>query len=136
MSEPIIEEMIIASNPTGPRITPQDIGAAIAHVEIVKNVSKTGKIFRWAIITTDTGFPITGKPSVSLSIENDRPHIGEKVAIDNAKDELWAFLAYKRHLESLNTSVEQTRAAVECSRKAIEGIERTHSDSSTNETLV
>lgn len=118
MSEPTIEEMIIASNPTGPRITPQDIGAAIADVEIVKNVSKTGKIFRWAIITTDTGFAITGKPSVSLSIENDRPHIGERVAIDNAKDELWAFLAYKRHLESLDIPIKQTISAVKYSHKA------------------
>lgn len=94
-----IESMIVAAKATAPRITPQDLEANIVHTEVVKHVTHSGKILRWAVLTTRNGFAVTGKPSASVSIENDREEIGTAVAVQNAKDCLWDLMAYE--LQSL-----------------------------------
>ena len=89
-----LELEILESKPTAPRISMQDIEDNIAHVEIVKHISYGGKILRWAVITTNNGYAVTGNPSVAVCVENDRAEIGEKIAIENAKDQLWPLMGY------------------------------------------
>lgn len=89
-----IESEVQAKGLNAPRVTLADLEANIAEVEYVKHVSAGGKILRWAVITTKNGFAVTGKPSAAVSIENDNQEIGEKVAFDNSKSELWALMGY------------------------------------------
>lgn len=78
-----------------PRITPADIEANIVHTEIVKHITPSGKVLRWAVLTCRNGFAVTGNPSASVSVENDRAAIGEAVAIENARKEMWALMGYE-----------------------------------------
>ncbi len=89
-----IESEIQAKGLNAPRVTPADVSANIAKVEYVKHVSFGGKILRWAVLTTKNGFAVTGKPSAAVSIENDNEEIGEKIAFENAKSELWQLMGY------------------------------------------
>lgn len=77
-----------------PKVTPADMEANIVHTEIVKLVSKSGQILRWAVLTAKNGFAVTGRPSVAVCPENDNADIGEAIAIENAKHELWPLMGY------------------------------------------
>lgn len=94
MSDQSIEQEIQAKGLTAPRVTPADIEANIADVEIVKHVSKTGQVLRWAVITTANGYAVVGKPSCSVSPANDNAEIGEKIATTNSREELWPLMGY------------------------------------------
>lgn len=94
MTDQAIEQEIQAKGLTAPRVTPADIEANIVDTEIVKHVSKSGQIMRWAVLTTRNGFAVVGKPSCAVSKENDNAEIGEKVAIANSKEELWPLMGY------------------------------------------
>lgn len=78
-----------------PRIKLSDIDDNIVDTEIVKHVSKSGQVLRWAILTTRNGFAVVGKPSCAVSAENDDAAMGEEVAIGNSKDELWPLMGYE-----------------------------------------
>jgi hypothetical protein len=80
---------------TAPRITPADIDANIVKVEVVRHITQGGKVLRWAVLTTKNGYAVTGRPSASVSPENDNAEIGEKIAIENAKNELWPLMGYE-----------------------------------------
>lgn len=95
MTDQSIEQEIQAKGLTAPRVTPADIERNIVDTEIVKHVSKSGQVLRWAILTTRNGFAVVGKPSCSVSSENDNDEIGEEVAIGNSKDELWPLMGYE-----------------------------------------
>ena len=95
MTDNQIEQEIQAKGLTAPRITPQDLIANIAHTEIVKHISPSGQVLRWAVLTTKNGYAVTGRPSASISSANDDAKIGEKVAIDNARQELWLLMGYE-----------------------------------------
>jgi hypothetical protein len=95
MNDQAIEAEIQAKGLTAPRVTPADIEANIAHTEIVKHVSHTGQVLRWAVLTTKNGFAVVGKPSCSVSSENDNAEIGEKIAVSNSRDELWPLMGYE-----------------------------------------
>lgn len=77
-----------------PRVTPADLDANIVHTEIVKHVSQGGQVLRWAVLTTKNGYAVVGRPSVSVSPANDRSEIGESVAIENSRNELWPLMGY------------------------------------------
>jgi hypothetical protein len=89
-----LEQEIQAKGLTAPRVTPADIDANIVDTEIVKHVAKSGQVLRWAVLTTRSGFAVAGKPSCSVSKENDNAEIGEKAAIANSKEELWPLMGY------------------------------------------
>lgn len=95
LSDAGIERLIKAKGLTAPRVTPADLDANIVDVEIVKHVSKSGQVLRWAVITTKSGYAVTGNPSVSASPENDDAQIGESIAMANAKNELWPLMGYE-----------------------------------------
>jgi len=94
MNDQQIEQEIQANGLTAPRVTPADIEANIIDTEIIKHVSKSGQVLRWAILTTRCGFSVVGKPSCSVSKENDNAEIGENIAIANSKEELWPLMGY------------------------------------------
>lgn len=94
MTNEQIEKEIVDKNLTAPRVSLQSIKDKIQEVEYVKHITKKGKILRWAIITMDNDFGVVGKPSCSASIENDDEELGEKIAYDNAFDEIWALEGY------------------------------------------
>jgi hypothetical protein len=94
MNDQAIEQEIKAKGLIAPRVTLADLEANIADTEIVKHVSKTGQVLRWAVLTTQNGFAVVGKPSVAVSPENDNTEVGEKIAIDNARNELWPLMGY------------------------------------------
>lgn len=89
-----IEQEIKAKGLTAPRVTPADIEANIRNVEYVKHASAGGQVLRWAVITTASGYAVVGRPSVAVSPENDDTEIGEKVALENSKNELWSLMGY------------------------------------------
>lgn len=90
-----MEAAIVAAGANvAPRVTLADLNANIVHTEIVKHISHTGQVLRWAVLTTKNGFAVVGRPSVSVSPENDRADIGEQVAIENARGELWPLMGY------------------------------------------
>lgn len=94
-SEAAIEREIQAKGLTAPRLLPADLTANIAHTEIVRHLSHSGQVLRWAILTTLNGFAVVGKPSVAVSPENDNAEIGEKVAIENSRTEMWPLMGYQ-----------------------------------------
>ena len=90
-----IEQEIQAKGKTAPRVTPTDIEANIADCEVVTFVSRGRKVLRWAVLTTRNGYAVTGQPSCSVSPENDDADIGQRIAIQNAKHELWGLMGYE-----------------------------------------
>lgn len=95
-----IESELVLKGKSAPRVTQSDLLANIVHTDIVKHVSRSGQILRWAVLTTRNGFAVTGRPSASVCPENDDPALGERLAVDNARNELWALMGYalKEHL--------------------------------------
>lgn len=89
-----VERLIQDKNLTAPRIRPSDLQANIKDVEYATHVSKSGQVLRWAVITTQSGFAVAGRPSVAVSPENDDEEIGLRVAYDNAVNELWPLMGY------------------------------------------
>ncbi len=89
------EAMVTALGANAPRVTPEDLKANIVHTEYVKYTSASGQVLRWCVLTTRNGFAVTGDPSVSVSPENDRQAIGEKVAYENALHALWPLMGYE-----------------------------------------
>lgn len=89
-----LELDIQSTNPPAPRISINYLENNIVHTDIVKYVSRSGQILRWAILTTRSGYAVAGKPSVAVSPENDSAEIGERIAVQNAKDELWPLMGY------------------------------------------
>jgi hypothetical protein len=79
----------------------------IVDVEIVKHTSKGGGILRWAVLTMENGFAVTGKPSAAVSVENDNAEMGEKIAIQNAQNEVWELEGYLLKEQLFNLLKEQ-----------------------------
>ena len=77
------------------KITKEDIQANIKQIEFVIHKSHGGQLLRWCVITTINGFAVTGKPSCCVCPEEDIPSEGERIAYNNAEDELWTLLGYE-----------------------------------------
>lgn len=95
MNDEQMEDLIKAKGADiAPRVTLDELNANILGVEIVKCVSKGGQVLRWAVITTQSGFAVTGEPSCSVSPQNDNASIGEAIATENARKRLWELMGY------------------------------------------
>ena len=95
MNDKAIEQEIQAKGLTAPRVTLADLNANIVHTEIVKHVSQSGQVLRWAVLTVKNGHAVHGEPSCSVSPENDNAEIGEKIAVENARRALWPLMGYE-----------------------------------------
>lgn len=94
MTDIKLEQEIQAKGLTAPRVTLADLNANITHTEIVKHVSQSGQVLRWAVLTVKNGHAVHGEPSCSVSPENDNAEIGEKIALENARRALWPLMGY------------------------------------------
>lgn len=94
MNDQAIKQEIQAKGLTAPRVTQSDVTENIVHAEFVTHVSHSGQVLRWAVLTTKSGYAVTGRPSVAVSKENDNEEIGRQVAYDNARSELWPLMGY------------------------------------------
>ena len=86
-----IEEEIIKKGLTAPRVTKDLIDSKIKEVSYSENITPTGSVLRWCMITMVNGFTVTGNPSASVSPENDNAEIGKKIAYENAYSSIWAY---------------------------------------------
>lgn len=94
MSDEAIEMLIQEKGLTAPRVTPDDVKVNIVDVEYVRHVTSSGKVLRWAVITTKNGFAVVGKPSAAVSVANDNEQVGQEVAYLNSVSELWPLMGY------------------------------------------
>ena len=88
------DEAAIRLKCNAPRVSLADLEANIVHTEFVKHVTHSGQVLRWCVLTTRSGFAVTGEPSASVSKENDRQELGERYARENAVRALWPLMAY------------------------------------------
>jgi len=77
-----------------PKVTKELIESKIKDVEIVTHISRSGQILRWAVITMENGFAVTGNPSCAVDPMNDDITMGSAIAIENAKANIWALEGY------------------------------------------
>ena len=91
----VTEGMVKARGLTARRVSLDELHASIKQVEIIRHTTTTGSILRFAVLTLDNGFCVTGRPSVAVSPENDNDEVGTKIAIQNATHELWPLLGFR-----------------------------------------
>lgn len=90
MSKQSTEEMILATNPKAPRLTPADIEAVIVGEVFHRH---EGTTLTTCILTLRNGFQVTGE-SACASPENFSEAVGNKVARENAFAKVWTLEGY------------------------------------------
>lgn len=94
MQSQTVEHIVQKKGLNAPRVSFTDLTSNVVATEIVKHVTPSGQVLRWAVLTTRNGFAVTGRPSCSVSSANDDQGLGEQIAIDNARQELWPLMGY------------------------------------------
>lgn len=94
MSEETPDQAAVRLGCNAPRVSAADLEANIVHEEYVVKVTHSGQVLRWCILTTKSGFAVSGDPSAAVSKENDRAELGEKYARENAIKKLWVLMAF------------------------------------------
>lgn len=89
-----VEERINELGLNALRVTLTNLKDTIKKIEIIRHKTESGSYLRFGIITMTNGFTVTGRPSVSVSAENDNDEIGTRIAIENAIHNLWQFVGY------------------------------------------
>lgn len=90
MSKQSTEEMILATNPTAPRLTPANIEAVIVGEVYHRH---EGTTLTTCILTLRNGYQVTGE-SACISPENFNEAVGNKVARENAVAKIWTLEGY------------------------------------------
>jgi hypothetical protein len=107
MSEKDIEREILTKGKTAPRVTPEDIEAAIVsewYFTAGQAVDRSGAIqsefvppcldhLTFCVLVLQNGFTVTGE-SACASPENFDEDIGRKIARENARSKIWALEGY------------------------------------------
>lgn len=88
--EQAVEAQIKAKGLTAPRLTPEDIDAAIRDEDY--HVFP-GSCLTVCCLTLTNGFNVTGE-SACASPENFDADLGKMIARRNARDKIWAFEGY------------------------------------------
>lgn len=91
----VTEGMIQARGLNARRVSLDELHGSIKSVEIIRHRIESGSVLRFAILTMDNGFTVTGRPSISVSPENDNDEVGVKIAIQNAVFELWPYVGFR-----------------------------------------
>ncbi len=90
MNEQQIEQVLQAKGLTAPRLTPDDIDAAIVHSQY--HVFP-GTVHTVCCLTLVNGFTVTGE-NACVSRENWDEAIGRTEAYANAREKVWGLEAY------------------------------------------
>lgn len=90
MTEEEIEQELRDKNLNAIRLTPDMIDATIDDIyyHVVPNTTLT-----ICVLTLKNGFNVVGK-SAAVSLENFDKEIGESVAFDDARDQIWTLEGY------------------------------------------
>lgn len=90
MSEELLEEEIQSKGLNAPRLTPSHIDAQVKYCEywVVPNTTTTV-----CAIIMQNNFVVTGM-SAAASISNFDKEIGEKIAYENAREQIWQLEGY------------------------------------------
>ena len=86
-----IEKEIVAKGLTAPRVTPTDVTMAIVGEQFIVFPGSQTTVCE---LTLANGFRVTGE-SACASPENFDAEIGQKIARENARNKVWAFLGYE-----------------------------------------
>lgn len=89
-NEQAIEQEIQAKGLTAPRLTPDDIDAVIVRVDYHVFPGTTLTV---CCLQLRNGFSVTGE-SAAASPENFDITIGRKIALENARNKIWALEGY------------------------------------------
>ena len=103
MNKPVTEAELIAKA-TGPRITKEELEANVAGYSIF-NVHEAltalgvpaleaTKLLTIAVVTTNNGFTVVGESACAWPANYDKD-IGERLALGDAKNKLWALMGYE-----------------------------------------
>lgn len=100
------ERVIREKGLTAPRVTPADIEAAIVHVRYMRGSHGIGAfptaeshkyeplmLLTLCILVTTNGFTVVGK-SACASAANFDEELGRRIALEDAKRQLWPLLGY------------------------------------------
>jgi len=90
LDENEIEQTLVASGKTAPRLTPIDIDEVILTSQFHVFPETTLTV---CALTLRNGFVITGT-AAAASIENFDQEIGRKIARDNARAKIWELEGY------------------------------------------
>lgn len=91
MSEQEIESQIQSKGLTAPRITPADVDHEIVEAQF--HVFE-GTTLTVCCLKLRNGFVVTGE-SAAASPENFDQEIGERIAMDNAREKVWPLLGFR-----------------------------------------
>lgn len=86
------------------RALPQFILDKIDTMEMVKHITLSGKVQRTVVINMLNGESVTGEPSVSESVANDKEVINIRLALENAISKLLPFENYLQSQEAYQAS--------------------------------
>jgi len=89
------EEMVQERGLNAPRVPVGDLHDSVVNVDILRHVTKSGKVLRFAVLDHENGFSVAGRPSAAVSVENDNNDVGVKVAIQNSMHDLWPLVGFK-----------------------------------------
>ena len=95
MNENEVEKEIQAKGLTAPRITPDQVDAAIAGEEYHVFGGTTLTV---CCLSLANGFTVTGE-SACASPENFNAELGRKIARDNARQKIWTLEGYRLRSE-------------------------------------
>jgi hypothetical protein len=90
MTDQEVQQEIQAKGLTAPRITPEQIDAAIIGEDYYVFPGTTVTI---ALLQLENGFTVTGE-SACVSPENFNRELGRKIARAQARDKIWALMGY------------------------------------------
>ena len=90
MNDDQIEQEIQDKGLTAPRITPEQVDAAIISEDYHVFPDSTVTI---ALLKLENGFTVTGE-SACASPENFDAELGRKIARAQARDKIWALMGY------------------------------------------
>jgi len=93
MTEISLEQEIQAKGLTAPRVTPEDIDEAIDDIAAIQYHVFPGTTVTVACVPLKNGYTVVGK-SACASADNFNEELGRKIAVDDAKQQMWALLGY------------------------------------------
>lgn len=97
MSDEQIEQQILDSKPTAPRVTQEDVKKAI--VAETYTLLPSGRCMVCELtLFEENGFTVRGESAV-VNIENFREDIGKRISRENAVNKVWEILGFKLYLE-------------------------------------